>query len=111
MSDDRDQSSPDDQRPTRKADARPASTRADARVEPDRRQQDRFPNHDRYEFREVLGKGGQGVVYRARQPGTKRMIALKRPVAGSFTSSSSRLRFEREIESAAALSNPPIVTT
>ena len=63
-----------------------------------------------YELLDEVSRGGQGVVYRARQPGTKRLIALKRPVAGSFTSSSTRMRFEREIESAAALSHPNIVT-
>ena len=63
-----------------------------------------------YELLGEVNRGGQGVVFRARQPGTRRMIALKRPVAGSLSSASSRLRFEREIEAAAALSHPNIVT-
>jgi len=63
-----------------------------------------------YELLDEIERGGQGVVYRARQPGTKRLIALKRPIAGSFSSRSTRQRFEREIESAAALNHPNIVT-
>ena len=63
-----------------------------------------------FELIDEVSRGGQGVVYKARQPGTKRLIALKRPVAGSFSSRSMRIRFEREIEAAAALNHPNIVT-
>ncbi|MBK7642162.1 MAG: serine/threonine protein kinase [Planctomycetes bacterium] len=63
-----------------------------------------------YEILEERGRGGQGVVFRARQPGTKREVALKRLIAGSFASASARRRFEREIEIASELKHPGIVT-
>ena len=63
-----------------------------------------------YELIEEVSRGGQGVVFRARQPGTQREIALKRLLAGSFATASMRRRFEREVEAAAALNHPNIVT-
>ena len=63
-----------------------------------------------YELVEEIDRGGQGVVYRARQPGTGRDIALKRLIAGSFSSRASRERFQREIEASSSLSHPGIVT-
>jgi len=63
-----------------------------------------------YEVLEERGRGGQGVVFRARQPGTKREIAIKRLIAGSFASASARRRFEREIEIASELKHENIVT-
>jgi tetratricopeptide (TPR) repeat protein len=61
---------------------------------------------------EVLGevaRGGQAVVFRARQPGTGREIALKRLLAGSFATPAALRRFEREVEAATALDHPGIV--
>ena len=63
-----------------------------------------------YELLEEIGRGGQGVVFRARQPGTGREIALKRLLAGAFASPAARRRFEREIEAVTALAHPGIVT-
>ena len=37
-----------------------------------------------YEVLAEAGRGAQGVVYRARRPGTSQDVALKRLVAGSF---------------------------
>ena len=57
-----------------------------------------------YEIAGVLGKGGMGEVYRARDPRLKRDVAIK--VAGAaFTE-----RFQREAEAIAALSHPNICT-
>lgn len=56
------------------------------------------------------GRGGQGVVFRARQPGTGREIALKRLLAGAFASSDASRRFQREVEVASGLKHPGIVT-
>jgi serine/threonine protein kinase len=63
-----------------------------------------------YELLAEAGRGGQGVVFRARQPGTGREIALKRLLAGSFASATARRRFEREVEAVTALNHPGIVT-
>ncbi|KAA3614309.1 MAG: serine/threonine protein kinase [Planctomycetota bacterium] len=63
-----------------------------------------------YELLGEISRGGQGVVFQARQPGTRRKIALKRPLAGALSSAGARLRFEQEIEAAAALNHPNIVT-
>ena len=63
-----------------------------------------------YELIEEVNRGGQGIVYRARQPGTKREIVVKRMLAGSFATPAMLRRFEREVELAASLSHPNIVT-
>ena len=62
-----------------------------------------------YELLEEIGHGGQGTVYKARQPGTHRIIAIKRLSAGSFATPAMRTRFEREVEAASALSHANIV--
>ena len=63
-----------------------------------------------YELIEEVSRGGQGIVYRARQPGTKREIVVKRLLAGSFATPAMLRRFEREVELAASLNHPNIVT-
>lgn len=62
-----------------------------------------------YELLQSIGHGGQGTVYRARQPGTNRKIAIKRLSAGAFATPTMRARFEREIEAASLLNHPNIV--
>lgn len=63
-----------------------------------------------YELLGIAGRGGQGVVYKARQPRTGRTVALKRLAAGAFSTPEMQSRFEREIEVAAALEHPSVVT-
>lgn len=63
-----------------------------------------------YELLDEIGRGGQGVVFKARQPRTGREIAVKRLSAGAFATPDMRARFEREIEAAVALDHPNIVT-
>jgi len=62
-----------------------------------------------YEILEEVGRGGQGIVFRARQSSTGREIALKRLGTGIYSDAASRRRFEREIELAANLAHPGIV--
>ncbi len=58
---------------------------------------------------EELGGGSQGVVYKAVQLGTKRMVALKIIREGAFATRAERRRFENEVELASRLSHPNIV--
>lgn len=57
-----------------------------------------------------IHRGGQGVVYLARQDGTGRQVAIKLMREGALARASDRVRFEREIHVLAQLDNPNIVT-
>lgn len=63
-----------------------------------------------FELLEEISRGGQGVVYRAVQVATRRAAAVKVLLAGSFATERQRQRFEREIEIAARLRHPGIVS-
>jgi hypothetical protein len=63
-----------------------------------------------YEVQGELGRGGMGVVYRAVQKATKRTVALKVMLSGPFATPRQQRRFEREIDLAASLRHPGIVT-
>lgn len=67
------------------------------------------PIHE-YEVLEEVARGGQGVVFRARQPRTKRLVALKRMTAGALASRTGQARFLREIETTSTLNHPNLVT-
>ena len=56
----------------------------------------------------VLGQGGMGVVYRARQLAANRVVALKMIRAVRDASPQERLRFQIETEAVARLSHPNI---
>jgi serine/threonine protein kinase len=63
-----------------------------------------------YEIVREIARGGQGVVFQAVQLSTKRKVALKVLIDGSFASPSAQRRFLREIELAASLRHPNIVS-
>lgn len=63
-----------------------------------------------YDILAEIGRGGQGVVYKARQPGTGRVVAVKRLAAGAWASTRSRRRFDHEVRAVSSLRHPNIVT-
>jgi hypothetical protein len=68
-----------------------------------------LPQVPGYEVESVLGRGGMGVVYRARHLRLGRLVALKMTLAGSYAGPHERERFRREAEAVAALRHPNLV--
>jgi hypothetical protein len=62
-----------------------------------------------YEMEAVLGRGGMGIVYKARHLALNRTVALKMLLAGEYSGPHERARFQREAEAVAGLCHANIV--
>lgn len=62
-----------------------------------------------YQILEEIGRGGMGVIYRARQRHSRRIVALKRILPHHADSRDTLVRFRREAEAVASLDHPNIL--
>src|SRR5215211_9211126 len=62
-----------------------------------------------YQILEEIGRGGMGVIYRARQRHSRRIVALKRILSDHADSQETLARFRREAQAAASLDHPNIL--
>src|SRR5437870_12669680 len=62
-----------------------------------------------YEILDEIGRGGMGVIYRARQRHSHRIVAVKRALNYQADSRDKIMRFRREADAAASLDHPTIL--
>jgi tetratricopeptide (TPR) repeat protein len=68
-----------------------------------------LPDLDGYDLLEPLGRGGMGIVYRARHLALNRLVALKFDLTSPWAAAAERQRFRTEAEAVAHLDHPHIV--
>jgi WD40 repeat protein/serine/threonine protein kinase len=68
-----------------------------------------LPSIPGYEVVGVLGEGGMGIVYQARQVALNRQVAIKMLRPGAYAGDKERVRFQAEAEAVARLRHPNIV--
>jgi TolB-like protein/tRNA A-37 threonylcarbamoyl transferase component Bud32 len=75
--------------------------------------EDRVPDGEwylgNYEILDEIGRGGMGVIYRARQRHSRRIVAVKRVLSYQAESHETLERFRREAEAVASLDHPNIL--
>ena len=68
-----------------------------------------LPRIPGYEVEALLGRGGMGIVYKARHLRLNRFVALKMLITGAYAGPHERARFQREAEAVASLRHANIV--
>lgn len=92
-----------------KAHHEPTAADKDSRVNAERKAQATPPSIPGYEILYELGRGGMGVVYKARDIKLQRLVAIKMIVSGAYSSPDQIARFETEAQAVAQLQHPNIV--
>jgi serine/threonine-protein kinase len=101
--------SPDDPRRAPDTDAESPPTLASGDALPPRVGAPLLGRDGDYEIEAELGRGGMGVVYKARQRSLRRTVALKMTLSGAHIDPGELARFRLEAEATAALRHPHIV--
>ena len=70
---------------------------------------DELPQISGYEVEALLGRGGMGLVYKARHLRLNRFVALKMLITGAYAAPHERARFQREVEAVASPCHANIV--
>lgn len=84
------------------------SSTSPSAVDPDL-PEDSIPEIEGYEILERIGQGGMGIVYKARQHGLERLVALKVIRGGSHAAPEHLARFRIEARAVARLGHPNVV--